>query len=154
MATLFVWESLHIAGYCTLMRRNRLILTSRNSDRTARSTLLNYLGFIKYISNATECTTAFEEEGYCYCYRQPERAPRGAKGLGWTRDRERVREREEEYRHCLLRVRIETKARRFCNGFEFGWLMCALSACSSIPLHTHVYVLETSVHNACPRVDR
>lgn len=37
------------------MRRNRLILTNRNADRTARSTLLNYLRFIKYISNAEPC---------------------------------------------------------------------------------------------------
>lgn len=34
------------------MRRNRLILTNRSADRTAWSTLLNYLRFIKYISNA------------------------------------------------------------------------------------------------------
>ncbi|KAH0535230.1 hypothetical protein KQX54_015201, partial [Cotesia glomerata] len=73
---------------------------------------------------------------------------------GWDeRERERESGREEEYRHCLLRVRIETKACGFCNGFEFGWFMCALSACSSIPLYTHVYGLETSVHNTCPRVD-
>lgn len=39
----------------TLMRRNRLILTNRSADRTAWSTLLNYLRFIKYISNAVPC---------------------------------------------------------------------------------------------------
>lgn len=44
----------------TLMRRNRLILTNRSADRTAWSTLLNYLRFIKYISNAVlyECADA------------------------------------------------------------------------------------------------
>ena len=44
----------------TLMRWNRLILTNRSADRTAWSTLLNYLRFIKYISNAAPrgCTCA------------------------------------------------------------------------------------------------
>lgn len=37
------------------MRRNRLIPTNRNVDRMAWSTLLNYLRFIKYISNSGEC---------------------------------------------------------------------------------------------------
>jgi len=54
------------------MRRNRLILTNRSADRTAWSTLLNYLRFIKYISNA---------------------APRGCVRATYVRVRVRVRAR-------------------------------------------------------------
>jgi len=87
----------------TLMRRNRLILTNRSADRTAWSTLLNYLRFIKYISNAAPrgCTRT------CACVRARARAIPPVR-------RERVGRISRVYVCARARARVRALRARVC----------------------------------------